>query len=55
MKRKHALLCSIGLAILWANGNAYAQRVDYSVTSVPEESGTDFVQISQNTDYVCMP
>ena len=49
------MLCSIGLAILWTNGNAYAQRVDYSVTSVPEESGTDFVQISQNTDYVCMP
>mgnify|MGYP002069827431 CR=1 FL=1 len=32
-----------------------AQTVDYSVVSVPEESGTDFTQISQITDYVCMP
>ena len=32
-----------------------AQSVDYSVVSVPEESGTDFTQISQTTDYVCMP
>ena len=32
-----------------------AQSVDYSVVSVPEESGTDFTQISQTTDYVCVP
>ena len=32
-----------------------AQKVDYSVVSVPEESGTEFTQISQPTDYVCMP
>lgn len=32
-----------------------AQKVDYSVVSVPEESGTDFTQISQTSDYVCMP
>lgn len=38
-----------------AAGEASAQKVDYSVVSVPEESGTDFTQISQPTDYVCMP
>lgn len=32
-----------------------AQKVDYSVVSVPEESGTEFTQISQTSDYVCMP
>ncbi len=32
-----------------------AQQVDYSVISVPEESGTDFTQITTNSDYVCMP
>lgn len=33
----------------------FSQNVDYSVVSVPEESGTEFTQISQTTDYVCMP
>lgn len=32
-----------------------AQSVDYSVVSVPEESGVDFVKISKESDYVCMP
>ena len=32
-----------------------AQKVDYSVVSVPEESGIEFVNISQPTDFVCMP
>ena len=36
-------------------GAATAQTVDYSVVSVPEESGTEFTQISQTSDYVCMP
>ena len=29
--------------------------VDYSVVSVPEESGTEFLQVSTAADYVCMP
>lgn len=32
-----------------------AQQVDYSIVSVPEESGIDFTQISTPSDYVCMP
>ena len=32
-----------------------AQKVDYSVVSVPEEAGAEFVTISQPTDFVCMP
>lgn len=34
---------------------AVAQRVDYSVVSVPEETGIDFLQITQPNDYVCLP
>ncbi len=32
-----------------------AQKVDYSVVSVPEESGIDFMQVTSASDYVCMP
>lgn len=32
-----------------------AQKVDFSVVSVPEESGTEFTKISSQNDYVCMP
>lgn len=32
-----------------------AQQVDYSVVSVPEESGIEFVQITSSNDYVCLP
>lgn len=32
-----------------------AQQVDYSVVSVPEESGIDLKQITAESDYVCMP
>ncbi len=32
-----------------------AQKVDYSVVSVPEESGIEFVRITADGDYVCMP
>ncbi len=34
---------------------SFAQKVDYSVVSVPEESGTEFTKISTQNDYVCMP
>lgn len=32
-----------------------AQKVDYSVVSVPEESGIEFLQVSAINDNVCMP
>lgn len=33
----------------------HAQRVDYSVVSVPEESASEFTKITSNSDLVCMP
>lgn len=33
----------------------YAQRVDYSVVSVPEESGVEFTRVTTDHDCVCMP
>lgn len=35
--------------------NSKAQQVDYSIVSVPEESGIDFMQITTPSDYVCLP
>ena len=35
--------------------NANAQKVDYSIVSVQEETGTDFMQVTGANDYVCMP
>lgn len=32
-----------------------AQKVDYSVVNVPEESGIDFTRITTDNDNVCMP
>jgi len=32
-----------------------AQKVDYSIISVPEETGIEFRQITTPNDYVCMP
>lgn len=34
---------------------AFAQKVDYSIVAVPEESGIDFMQITSASDYVCLP
>ena len=34
---------------------AIAQSVDYSVVSVPEETGATFTKITNDNDYVCMP
>ena len=33
----------------------YAQKVDYSIVSVPEETGIEFQQVTTPNDYVCMP
>lgn len=35
--------------------NFVCAKVDFSIVSVPEESGIDFVKITQDGDYVCMP
>lgn len=35
--------------------NVYAQKVDYSIVSVPEETGIEFQQVTTPNDYVCMP
>ncbi|MBQ8225366.1 MAG: PD40 domain-containing protein [Bacteroides sp.] len=43
------LVCLLGLQ------EVTAQQVDYSVVSVPEESGIDFMQITTASDYVCLP
>lgn len=52
MKRTRiAAIIMAGAFALTAN----AQKVDFSSVSVPEESGIDFVRITQNGDYVYMP
>lgn len=43
------------LFIICSHLNLTAQNVDYSVVSVEEESGIDFMQITSDGDYVCMP
>jgi len=45
----------IVLSLLFVLQNTFAQKVDYSVVSVPEETGIDFLQVSTANDYVCMP
>lgn len=45
------------LAILFfdISFHAAAQKVDYSIVSVPEESSNQFVKITTDADCVCMP
>lgn len=43
------------IAIVGSAMTAYSQTVDYSVVSVPEESGLDITQVTSVNDYVCMP
>ena len=51
MLKKIVLLAFLLLGLL----HLQAQRVDYSVVSVQEEKGIDFVQITTSGDYVHMP
>lgn len=51
MKKCHILLS----AALFSSLISFAQRVDYSVTFVPEENSLDLVKITKESDYVCMP
>lgn len=50
MKRQVVYILSL-LSVV----NALAQRVDYSVVFVPEESGNNITRISSAGDYVCLP
>ena len=48
--------CIIFISVLlFASNYCLAQKVDYSVVSVPEEYGIDFTMITSANDYVCMP
>lgn len=49
---KKIISCILFLGIAFS---LYSQAVDYSVVSVPEESGIDFTMITTDNDYVCMP
>ena len=51
MKKNFLVMC-IGALVSFPLS---AQKVDYSVVSVPEESGSEFIRISAPNDYVCMP
>ncbi len=50
--RLSGLLCALCIPL---SLTLHAQRVDYSVVSVPEESGTNLMQITSGRDHVCMP
>ena len=43
------------LLLLLIAASGYAQRVDFSVVFVPEESGNNITRISSAGDYVCLP
>ena len=43
------------IVVIAACMNLNAQQVDYSVVSVPEESGNQFIPITLDGDHVCMP
>lgn len=49
-KRLNALVL-----LLLLTAGAHAQKVDYSVVFVPEESGNNITRVSTAGDYVCMP
>lgn len=49
--RTFAAMITFALAI----SGMEAQQVDYSVVSVQEEAGIDFMKITSASDYVCMP
>lgn len=52
LKKRFTALVGVILGIVLS---ANAQSVDYSVVSVPEESGLDIMQVSSANDYVSMP
>lgn len=52
LRKTRLLLAFVASGLLFT---AKAQQVDYSVVTVPEESGIEFTQVSSTSDYVCMP
>ncbi len=46
---------SLSLAMLATATAMHAATVDFSVVSVPEESGLELTKISVNSDFVCLP
>lgn len=52
MRIKALLLCVAASSAIFASDR---QQVDFSVVSVPEETGTEFRKITTTSDYVCMP
>lgn len=46
-------LAAVGMSLFCVS--AVAQKVDYSVVQVPEETGVEFVKITKPSDYVYMP
>lgn len=45
----------IVLSFIFGVDFAFGQQVDYSVVSVPEETGVDFTKITKTSDYVALP
>lgn len=45
----------IVLASLSFSLTSFGQKVDYSVVTTDEESGSEFVKVSKESDYVCLP
>lgn len=52
---KKMRIAAVLMTAVLAMGPIQAQKVDFSTVSAPEESGIDFVRITQNGDYVYMP
>ena len=55
MQRFRTIVLMAALAVVGGFGLASGQQVDYSVVSVPEESGIEFMQVTTPSDYLCMP
>ncbi len=45
----------VSILLIATSTLSFAQKIDYSAISVPIESGVEFLQISSDNDYVCMP
>lgn len=45
----------LSLAAFLLVSHSFAQTVDYSIVYVPEESGSKFLKITSDNDFVCMP
>ncbi len=48
-------MAATAAAVVVACGSATAQKVDYSVVQVPEETGVEFIKVTKPSDYVAMP